>query len=67
MNIPKHYLKVSRGFWGVFEADLPSEVQKTFPITNDRYHEIYFAELALSLTPNEDLAPRRQGRKAGIE
>jgi hypothetical protein len=54
MDIPKHYAKVSRGFWSVVEADLPADVQNILPITTDRYHEsVHFAQLALSLAPDE--------------
>jgi hypothetical protein len=55
MDIPKHYEKVSHGFWSVFEAGLPSVVETILPVTSDRYYEsIHFAELVLSLVPNED-------------
>jgi hypothetical protein len=57
MDIPKHYAKVSRGFWSVFDKDLPPAVEKTLPIASDRYYEsVHFAQLALSLTPNENHA-----------
>lgn len=55
MDIPKHYAKVSHGFWSVFEAGLPSVVETILPVTSDRYYEsIHFAELVVSLVPNED-------------
>lgn len=57
MNVPEHYAKVSRGFWNIFRAQLPADVQSTLPGTSDRYYEsVHFAELALTIPPAEDQA-----------
>jgi hypothetical protein len=57
MDIPTHYSKVSRGFWGIFDSSLPRATCNTLPFTADRYYEsVHFSELALSLAPLADRA-----------
>ncbi len=57
MNVPEHYARVSRGFWNIFNPELPASVQSTLPGASDRYYEsVHFAELALTIPPAEDRA-----------